>query len=124
MKCLECNKETKNKKFCQGKSIMNYGYHEEVDKDDPRQEVWEKQREKDGFDETELWNLDITIARFILPRLKSFKEYTHLEIDFPIDEIIHGMEETIKGYDFGNGDREVADKGWRLLGEFYYKLWD
>lgn len=27
-----------------------------------------------GFDESELWNFDITIAKFILPRLIKFKE--------------------------------------------------
>lgn len=35
---------------------------------------WEKQRYKRGFDDTELWGLDYTIASFILPRLIAFRE--------------------------------------------------
>lgn len=37
---------------------------------------WQQQRLERGFDDTELWNLDVTIARFILPRLKIYKENT------------------------------------------------
>lgn len=32
------------------------------------------QRKQQGFDDTEVWNLDITFAEFALPRLKRFKE--------------------------------------------------
>lgn len=32
------------------------------------------QRRTRGFDETELWNLDSTILKFILPRLQAFRE--------------------------------------------------
>jgi hypothetical protein len=49
------------------------GYASEIDPADPRQEVWAKQREERGFDNTELWNLDATIARFLAPRLRAFK---------------------------------------------------
>lgn len=35
---------------------------------------YKKQRIERGFDDTECWNLNTTIAAFILPRLKVFKE--------------------------------------------------
>lgn len=35
---------------------------------------WSKQREERGFDDRELWNLDATILKFIIPRLKAFRE--------------------------------------------------
>lgn len=42
--------------------------------DDKRSKIWKQERLKQGFDETETWNLDHTIARFIYPRLKYFSE--------------------------------------------------
>ena len=44
--------------------------------DDERWSKWKQQRMERGFDDTELWNLDVTMARFILPRLKVYKEST------------------------------------------------
>jgi len=41
-----------------------------------RLEEFRKQRLERGFDDTETWNLDNTIALFIVPRLKRFKEVT------------------------------------------------
>ena len=35
-----------------------------------------KQKRKQGFDNVEIWDLQITIAKFVLPRLKLFKETT------------------------------------------------
>lgn len=47
------------------------------------------QRHKRGFDDTELWNLDETLSKFIYPRLKVFIENEphgypgHLELCYP-----------------------------------------
>lgn len=54
--------------------MLNYGFASEVPMDDPRQLAWSQQREERGFDDTELWNLDKTIAKFIHPRLVAFAE--------------------------------------------------
>lgn len=45
-----------------------------VGKDDMRAKEYQKQRIERGFDNSELWSLDVTIAKFILPRLKAFRE--------------------------------------------------
>jgi len=39
---------------------------------------FKEQREERGFDDTEVYNLDSTIARFILPRLKRYKELNNI----------------------------------------------
>jgi hypothetical protein len=39
-------------------------------KGDYRQKRWAKQRDKDGFDDTEIWSLDVTLLLFLYPRLK------------------------------------------------------
>ena len=36
--------------------------------------AWTPPEEEEGIDEKELWNLDVTLTDFILPRLKAFKE--------------------------------------------------
>ena len=56
---------------------MDYGCSSEIPVADPRQEFWTSQRGERGFDNTELWNLDVTIARFVLPRLKAFAADLH-----------------------------------------------
>lgn len=45
-----------------------------IDEDDERAAEYRKQRIERGFDNSELWSLDATIAKFILPRLKVFRE--------------------------------------------------
>lgn len=46
------------------RSANYYGlaFDEDI-KEDVRQKKWKKQRKKRGFDDTELWNLDRTIAK-------------------------------------------------------------
>lgn len=50
--------------------------------EDGREKEYKKQRIKRGFDDSELWSLDCTIADFILPRLKEFKkDYKRIVVD-------------------------------------------
>jgi hypothetical protein len=44
---------------------------------DSREDEYSKQRIERGFDDSETWALDYTIARFILPRLKRFREIAY-----------------------------------------------
>ena len=66
----------------------DYGYKKEIKRRDaygiknvnfseilPDDRDWERyklQRLNNGYDESELWNLDLTIAKFVYPRLKDF----------------------------------------------------
>ena len=47
-----------------------------ISQDHPKWDKFTKQRLERGFDDSETWNLDLTIAKFVLPRLESFKEYS------------------------------------------------
>lgn len=60
---------------------MSYSLSGQISKDDPRQQLWEEQRHERGFDNTELWNLDITFASFLLPQLKLLLEYDFIKLD-------------------------------------------
>ena len=49
------------------------GYALSLSQNDERQKLFREQRDSDGFDETEIWSLKTSIAKFILPRLISLK---------------------------------------------------
>ena len=51
----------------------NFSIADEVYKDVPeRLDHFKKQREENGFDDTETWHLDKTLALFLIPRLERF----------------------------------------------------
>lgn len=61
------------------------------------------QRRNRGFDETELWCLDWTILKFILPRLKAFRETQ--QGSWPGPEAIFDID--YQEYEELNGDEKV-----------------
>lgn len=56
-----------------------YGYGGEQDS---RNKFWNKQREINGFDERETWNLDITFFCWLYERLKMYKEIACINLKF------------------------------------------
>lgn len=108
------------------------------------------QRWTRGWDDSELWSLDMTIAKFTIPRLQRFKEIT---ISYPsecgslegwykiIDEIIYALQAcayqwgpekgkiTIEDvvYDFGESiewDWDRVKRGLEYFGKYFRDLWD
>ena len=102
------------------------------------------QRQTRGWDDSELWNLDVTIAKFILPRLKIFQERkdtfpaivkipdakTWAEI---LDKIIWSFEFVLTNYGTQHEctDKEVRrqnmkqyEEGMSLFAKYYWCLWD
>ena len=93
------------------------------------------QRLTRGWSDDDTWNLDIPIAKFILPRLRRFKELnngypsdmTETEWDEKIDQMIEAFDLLIKTYD-GDVDETVEtdekiDTGLKLFGEKLRNLW-
>jgi hypothetical protein len=115
--------------------MKNYSLSKHIDKKDVRQAEWKKQRKERGFDNTELWNLDATIANFIIPRLKAFKETkgchpgnfkNEKAWDKCIDEMIFAFEFASNegfGVDYAS-NKKRADKGLKLFAKYYFHLWD
>ena len=91
-----------------------------------RAKEYKKQRIERGFDDTELWNLDTTILKFVLPRLKRFKECT---IGFPpdfktleewqecLEKMIINIEKII------NSEEDVDYEGFELFKKYFFHLW-
>jgi len=90
-----------------------------------------RQHQKHGFDDTELWNLDTTLAQFILPRLKRFKRIQHgYPSDFKsaaawrkkIDSFIWAFE-----FDQYSGTAKQHEKARAAIiefGKYFNQLWD
>lgn len=123
------------------------GYAQEYPED--KQKEYAKQREERGFDDTELWNLDYTLAAFILPRLKTFRDDVKESIAVPscltedaktgediekarskwhdyLDKMVWAFQQIIddENINYDLATREETKKGLRLFGEFFLFLWD
>lgn len=101
---------------------------------DKREPLWAKQRKERGFDDRDTWSLDYTLAQWLVPRLKRFKEVnngfpiglTHEKWDKIIDELIWtfeflGSEERWSCYN--KKDWKRVHKGLRLFGKYLLDLW-
>ena len=121
----------------QNKNICFSCANEVSDKE--RKKKYKEQRMTRGFDDTEMWNLDITFCKFIIPRLKVFKE---LNDGYParyhsIEEWNKILDEMIEGFEFHsnkfnwdtadaneeNGNMAKAKKAIRLFQENFFDLW-
>ena len=115
------------------KKDRNYfGYATEMENDD-RQKEWYNQRKENGFDDTETCRLKTTIAKFVLPRLKWFKE-RHFDNPWDItfekwDEILDTMIFSFEYYakdewePISDEDFKKVEEGMKLFGEYYGDLW-
>lgn len=113
-----------------------------ISKTDDRWEEYKKQRLERGFDNSELWSLDSTITKFILPRLIVFKEHTYgyptnTENEEQWQDILSKMIEAFKyldDEDLGKDSnlpfkdqidnrQKVIDEGLSLFCKYYSSLW-
>lgn len=103
-----------------------------IDIDDSRWDVFEKQRLNRGFDDSELWNLHITLAGFILPRLKAFKEnICSSPTDMTIEEWKEILEKMIVAFEILAEDKEYSIEeekkigtGLNLFVKYFRGLWN
>lgn len=104
-----------------------------IEKDDEWEE-YKAQRIENGFDESELWNLDYTIARFIHPRLKQFSEYV---ISYPTGMTCEEWEDKLKqmvkafeiiiddnNWELDNEQVDIVNNGLDLFREHFFNLWN
>ncbi len=93
---------------------------------------WWCQRRTRGFDARELWSLDISLAKHILPRLEAFRRtVTEQARGDILDEMIFAMNEvattdTRVGYrdnKYYPGIAKRTQKGLKLFGKHFRCLW-
>ncbi len=96
------------------------------------------QRRTRGWDDSETWNLDVTIAKFAAPRLKRFKELnnghphclnmdTEEKWDSAIDEMIWALDNVAKDNigspEYAMTESDRCENGLKLFGEWFRALW-
>lgn len=97
------------------------------------------QRRTRGWSDDELWNLDVTIAKFTLPRLKAFRSgpamggtpttiATNEEWLAILDEMIFAFE-FVAGENYyinqhNKNEYERCEKGLALFAKHFMSLWD
>ena len=104
-----------------------YGHAHTLPVDDDRLPEMRKQREERGFDTSELWSLDCTIASFILPRLKVFHNAYVEDPDSQKDMqlMIQAFELLATGVDYSYDGEQYAtvQKGLQLFARYLPGLW-
>ena len=118
--------------------INNFSIAEEVYPDEPEKlEKYKKQREENGFDDTETWHLDKTLALFLIPRLERFIQvnngYPGGETEESFNEKLNFILKSFKEYYNGENDEVSlelekerlinANKAVAILGEIWFDLW-
>ena len=100
----------------------NFSIADEVYKDVPeRLDHFKKQREDNGFDDTETWHLDKTVALFLMPRLERFIQVNN---GFPCGETEESYNENDEvSLDLEKERLSNAKKAAALLGEIWFDLW-
>jgi hypothetical protein len=87
-----------------------------------------------GWDDSETWALDGSLAKLILPRLKRFKElnicfpqeFTEGEWDVVLDKMVFAFEWSAseKKYDWIDADEfKKVEEGLALFSKHYFSLW-
>ena len=133
-----CATQTVNKKRpkVNPKSNTCFSVANEVyKKNNKTKKMYRKQREKFGFDDTETWHLDRTMALFLIPRLRRFLEVnngiangeTAESYDEKLRFIIFAFENyysTNKYYEsVCTKEREQLTKDVRQAVDYLSKLW-
>lgn len=90
------------------------------------------QRRKRGFDDASLWNLDCTIAAFILPRLKRFQQINDgcpsnlkwKQWQARLSDMINAFE-LLSGDEFIYSDEQkrVVKHGLAMFVKYFESLW-
>lgn len=92
------------------------------------------QRRTRGWDDTETWNLDHTIAKFIVPRLRKLKELnngypptlTPQEWDEILDSMIWTFSQVIEDgiyWSYSEDDWKKFQNGLDNFSKYYRDLW-
>lgn len=76
----------------EGLKNINFSVAEECYNDSATREMYKQQRFENGFDDTETWHIDRTMALFIIPRLKRFIEVNN---GIPTGETVESYNEKL-----------------------------
>jgi hypothetical protein len=116
----------------------NFSIAEDVYKDVPeRLDHFKKQREENGFDDTETWHLDKTLALFLIPRLERFIQvnngFPNGETEESFNEKLNFILKSFQQYYYDKNEEVSLElekervsnlkKAAAILGEIWFDLW-
>lgn len=92
---------------------------------------------KYGFSPHECWNLDCTIAQFVLPRLKHFRRHiVSIPNELSLDEWKEILDKMIYAMEYSGGHYKIKNiatfyeydqkcqEGFELFGKYFTALWN
>lgn len=100
-----------------------------IDKNDKREKEYSKQRMKRGFDDSEIWVLNNTIASFMLPRLEVYYEFTKgafngmEKFDKDIKKLINALRLFLEKDFKSEEDMKNISKGLKKFHKIFWALW-
>lgn len=110
------------------------GYAHTLPKDDKRHRRYAGQRRRRGFDDTDLWSLDHTLARWMAPRLKAFRKLVH---GYPADLTPEAWDAELakmqrafelladdRTCDMDEASRKEVENGLDSFRAWFHHLWD
>lgn len=98
-------------------------------KKDKREKEFSKQRIERGFDDSETWNLFVTIARFSTPRLE---RYIELSEDFiqrteedkrQLNKLLEAFRLISKDEDLNIQEQTIVVEGLSYFDKIFMRLW-
>jgi hypothetical protein len=116
----------------------NFSIAEEVYPDEPEKlEKYKKQRDERGFDDTETWHLDKTLALFLIPRLKRFIELNNgfpcAETEESFNKKLNFILKSFEEYYYNENDEVSLElekerlantkEAVKILGDIWLDLW-
>lgn len=108
------------------------GCANELKPEDTRLPLYQQQFEQQGFDDTVTWNMDMSIAQWITPRLRRFKEInnciptdiaTEEEWDIILSKIISTFELLSDEANVNDVSSASINEGLDLFRKHYFDLW-
>ena len=84
--------------------------------DDQREPFFKQQRLERGFDDTELWGLDLTIAKFILPRLIEYQKQA-VDIFVQNEDYLQNLQDLIDGFKMIIAEEEGEVVNYKVIEE-------
>jgi hypothetical protein len=90
-----------------------------------------RQRLTRGFDDSETWSLDATIAKFIVPRLERFIEIYKDFVDDSENHYVPKMEQALEAFKMYTDDTDLFNEenynkmmaGVKAFAEIFPELW-
>jgi hypothetical protein len=91
------------------------------------------QRHTRGWDDSETWSLDYSLAKIVLPRLKRFKEIGFaIPVPLSEEEWFSTLDKMIAAFEFAASEKrwsagpeeyEKHNEGLMLFAQYYWALW-